>query len=133
MSTHAKPDAERLQAVIRASLDQDGGAGDWAHQAAHSRSQFFRLFQALIEETPGAMRRRLLLERAAWHLANTTRPVTGVAFDAGYGSLEAFTRNQDKLREQMARAFSGDALGVMEEQTRRNMEMFSEAMRMWML
>jgi polyhydroxyalkanoate synthesis repressor PhaR len=48
-------------------------------------------------------------------------------------SLSAFTRNQDKLREQMARAFTGGALGaVMEEQTRRNMEMFSEAMRMWM-
>jgi polyhydroxyalkanoate synthesis repressor PhaR len=47
-------------------------------------------------------------------------------------SISAFTRNQDKLREQMARALSGDALGVMEEQTRRNMEMFSEAMRMWM-
>jgi polyhydroxyalkanoate synthesis repressor PhaR len=47
-------------------------------------------------------------------------------------SISAFTRNQDKLRDQMARALSGDALGVMEEQTRRNMEMFSEAMRMWM-
>jgi polyhydroxyalkanoate synthesis repressor PhaR len=47
-------------------------------------------------------------------------------------SLSAFTRNQDKLREQMTRAFSGDALGVLEEQSRRNMEMFSEAMRMWM-
>jgi len=47
-------------------------------------------------------------------------------------SLSAFTHNQDKLREQMARALSGDALGLMEEHTRRNMEMFSEAMRMWM-
>ena len=47
-------------------------------------------------------------------------------------SLPAFTRNQDQLREQMARALKGDALGVIEEQTRRNMEMFSEAMRMWM-
>jgi polyhydroxyalkanoate synthesis repressor PhaR len=47
-------------------------------------------------------------------------------------SLTAFTRNQDKLREQMARAFSGDPLGMMEGQARRNMEMFSEAMRMWM-
>jgi polyhydroxyalkanoate synthesis repressor PhaR len=47
-------------------------------------------------------------------------------------SLAAFTHDQDKLREQMTRAFSGDALGLMEEQTRRNMEMFSEAMRMWM-
>jgi polyhydroxyalkanoate synthesis repressor PhaR len=47
-------------------------------------------------------------------------------------SLSAFTHNQDKLREQMARAMSGDALGMIEEQTRRNMEMFSEAMRMFM-
>ena len=31
----------------------------------------------------------------------------------------------------MARAFHGDALGLMEEHARRNMEMFSEAMRMW--
>jgi polyhydroxyalkanoate synthesis repressor PhaR len=47
-------------------------------------------------------------------------------------SLSAFTRNQDTLREQMARALSGDALGAIEEQSRRNMEMFSDAMRMWM-
>jgi polyhydroxyalkanoate synthesis repressor PhaR len=47
-------------------------------------------------------------------------------------SLSAFTHNQDKLREQMARAFSGGPLGLMEEQSRRNIEMFTEAMRMWM-
>jgi polyhydroxyalkanoate synthesis repressor PhaR len=47
-------------------------------------------------------------------------------------TLSAFARNQDQLREQMARALKGDALGVMEDQARRNMEMFSEAMRMWM-
>jgi polyhydroxyalkanoate synthesis repressor PhaR len=46
-------------------------------------------------------------------------------------SLSSFTRNQDQLREQMARALKGDALGLIEEQTRRNMEMFSEAMRLW--
>ena len=38
------------------------------------------------------MRRRLLLERAAWTLANTTQSVTQIALDANYGSLEAFTR-----------------------------------------
>jgi polyhydroxyalkanoate synthesis regulator protein len=32
----------------------------------------------------------------------------------------------------MARALTGDALGLMGEHTRRNMEMFSEAMRLWM-
>ena len=47
-------------------------------------------------------------------------------------SLAAFTSNQDALREQMARAMGGDAVGLIEEQTRRNMDMFSEAMRLWM-
>jgi polyhydroxyalkanoate synthesis regulator protein len=47
-------------------------------------------------------------------------------------TLAAFTRNQDQLREQMARAFKGDPFGLMEEHARRNMEMFSEAMRLWM-
>ena len=47
-------------------------------------------------------------------------------------SLSAFSRNREELREQMTRALSGDAIGVIGEQTRRNMEMFSEAMRLWM-
>ena len=46
-------------------------------------------------------------------------------------ALASFARNQDQLREQMTRAMHGDALGLIEEQTRRNMELFSEAMRMW--
>ena len=46
-------------------------------------------------------------------------------------SLSAFTRNQDELQKQLARTLKGDAAGVLEEQSRRNMEMFTEAMRMW--
>ena len=45
-------------------------------------------------------------------------------------SLASFTRNQEQLREQMTRTFKGNPLTLVEEQTRRNMEMFSEAMRM---
>ena len=63
-----------------------------ARQSHHSRSQFFRLFRALIAEPPAAMRRRLQLERAAWRLTRTQLPVTDIALDAGYNSLEAFTR-----------------------------------------
>jgi len=44
------------------------------------------------EETPVAMRRRLLLERAAWQLSRTRLPVTEIGLNANYGSLEAFTR-----------------------------------------
>jgi AraC family transcriptional regulator len=84
--------AGRLSAVLFDSLDGTPPIGDLARRAYQSRSGFFRLFQALIEETPGAMRRRLLLERAAWQLRDTQSSVTEIALDAGYGSLEAFTR-----------------------------------------
>ena len=47
-------------------------------------------------------------------------------------SLAAFQQDQDKLREQLSKAFQGDAFELMEEQARRNMDMFSEAIRMWM-
>jgi hypothetical protein len=46
----------------------------------------------MIEETPVAMRRRLLLERAAWQLSRTQLSVTEIGLNANYGSLEAFTR-----------------------------------------
>src|SRR5580704_568851 len=46
----------------------------------------------MIEETPVAMRRRLLLERAAWQLSHTQLSVTEISLNANYGSLEAFTR-----------------------------------------
>jgi AraC-like DNA-binding protein/uncharacterized damage-inducible protein DinB len=85
-------DSEKLSAVILNSLDADAGADELARAAHSSRSNFYRLFQAMIEENPGAMRRRLLLERAAWQLSTTQRPVTEIALDAHYGSLEAFSR-----------------------------------------
>jgi len=90
MSTQS--DAERLAAVVVDSLDESGDSDVLARRAARSRTQFFRVFRALIEETPSAMRRRLRLERAAFQLGRTALPVTEIAFDAGYGSLEAFTR-----------------------------------------
>lgn len=84
--------AARLSGVILGSLDGPCTPDALARRAFHSRTQFYGLFRALIEETPAAMRRRLLLERAAWTLANTAKSVTEIALDAGYGSLEAFTR-----------------------------------------
>jgi AraC family transcriptional regulator len=74
------------------SLDQEQDAKTLARHAYRSRTQFYRLFRAMIEETPVAMRRRLLLERAAWQLSRTQRSVTDISLNANYGSLEAFTR-----------------------------------------
>ncbi len=84
--------SNRLSAIVVNSLDSPGKTEDLARQAYQSRTQFHRLFRIMVEETPGAMRRRLLLERAAYQLAHTGMPVTNVALDANYGSLEAFTR-----------------------------------------
>ena len=78
--------------MVLGSLDEEGATGDLARRAYRSRTQFYRLFQALIDETPGGMRRRLLLERAAWQLGRTKLPVTEIALESLYGSLEAFTR-----------------------------------------
>ena len=83
---------DRLSAVIANSLDTQAKTQDLARQAHQSRTQFHRLFRIVIEETPAAMRRRLLLERAAYQLGHTGMSVTEVALDANYNSLEAFTR-----------------------------------------
>jgi transcriptional regulator GlxA family with amidase domain len=61
-------EAEQLVATVLSSLDDCDATGELARRAYRSRSNFYRLFRALIDETPGAMRRRLLLERAAWPL-----------------------------------------------------------------
>jgi AraC family transcriptional regulator len=82
----------RLSAIVANSLDTPAKTQDLARQAYQSRTQFHRLFRTVVDETPAAMRRRLLLERAAYQLGHTERSVTDVALDANYGSLEAFTR-----------------------------------------
>jgi AraC-like DNA-binding protein/uncharacterized damage-inducible protein DinB len=84
--------ADRLAAVVANSLETRAKTQDMARQAYQSRTQFHRLFRTMIDETPAAMRRRLLLERAGYQLAHTGMSVTDVALDAGFGSLEAFSR-----------------------------------------
>jgi AraC family transcriptional regulator len=85
-------EAQRLRGLVLESLDQDQNATGLARHAYRSRTQFYRVFRAMIEETPVAMRRRLLLERAAWQLSRTQLSVTVIGLNANYGSLEAFTR-----------------------------------------
>jgi polyhydroxyalkanoate synthesis repressor PhaR len=46
-------------------------------------------------------------------------------------SLESLTREQEKFRQQMAQAFGGTPFGALEEQVRRNMEMFERAFAMF--
>lgn len=46
-------------------------------------------------------------------------------------SLELFSREQEKFREQMAQAWGVGRLGTIEEQVRRNMDMFQRAFTMF--
>jgi polyhydroxyalkanoate synthesis repressor PhaR len=46
-------------------------------------------------------------------------------------SIESLTREQEKFREQMAQAFGVGALTSLEDQVRRNMEMFERAFAMF--
>lgn len=46
-------------------------------------------------------------------------------------SLDLFSREQSKFREQMAQAWGVGGLGTMEDQVRRNMEMFQRAFTMF--
>lgn len=89
-------DTDRLRGIldlVEESLGEPEMSGeDLAARAYLSRFHFDRLVRAALGEPPGAFRRRLLMERAAHALTGSSAPVIEVAFDAGYGSPEAFTR-----------------------------------------
>ncbi len=84
--------ARILDLVTEALHDPTTSAGDLADRAYLSRFHFNRLVSAAMGEPPGALRRRLLLERSAYRLISTRHSVLDVAVEAGYGSHEAFTR-----------------------------------------
>ncbi len=47
-------------------------------------------------------------------------------------SMQHFTRDQEKFREQMGKSFGGSGFGLLEDQVRRNMEMFERAFTMFL-
>lgn len=81
---------ELLDTIIEA-LDERLDGRSVAGRAHLSRFHFDRLVAAGLGEPPAALRRRLLLERAAWSVARG-ESVTEAGIDAGYGSTEAFSR-----------------------------------------
>src|SRR5687767_10919234 len=86
---------DRLRELIDAIVDELDETRDGEHiagRACLSRFHFQRLIKHALKEPPGQLRRRLLLERAAFQLARTQVSVTEIAFDAGYEALEPFIR-----------------------------------------
>lgn len=88
---YLKRRAEMLRLLER-HLCAEGTAPSLAEQAFLSRFHFGREFRRIVGEAPGVMERRLRLERAAHDLRTTRRDITTVAIDAGYDSLEGFSR-----------------------------------------
>jgi AraC family transcriptional regulator len=72
--------------------DHDLDAEGRARRLHFSRFHLDRVVSSVAGEPPAALRRRVLLERAAYRLVTTTAPVIDVAVDAGYSSHAAFTR-----------------------------------------
>lgn len=82
----------RFLDVLTDTLDDHEASAGLAKRAHLSRFHFDRLVSAAAGEPPTAIRRRILLERAAYQLITTQHDVIRVAIDAGYSSNEAFTR-----------------------------------------
>ncbi|GAA4376634.1 AraC family transcriptional regulator [Nocardioides caricicola] len=83
---------DRLRELLDAVLDEQHRTLDeMAEGAFVSPFHFTRQLSAGAGEPPVAMRRRVMLERAAWQLRHGSS-VTDAAFAAGYESVEGFAR-----------------------------------------
>jgi AraC family transcriptional regulator len=82
----------RFLDVLAETLDVESSGAELASRLHLSRFHADRLIKAAAGEPPGALRRRILLERAAYQLVRSRENVLSVALSAGYSSHEAFTR-----------------------------------------
>jgi AraC-like DNA-binding protein len=74
-------------------LDDHEATGEELALRLHfSRFHFDRMIKSVAGEPPSTLRRRVLLERAAYWMITTDAPLIDIAVEAGYGSHEAFTR-----------------------------------------
>ncbi len=86
------PRRDRLRELLDAVLDEDNtDLGQMAAGAHLSPYHFSRELRRGSGESPVALRRRVMLERAAWRLGQGAS-VTEAAEAAGYQSVEAFSR-----------------------------------------
>jgi AraC family transcriptional regulator len=92
-ATTASDTFARFVEVLADSLDDHEASGETLASCLHlSRFHCDRLVSAAAGEPPAALRRRILLERAAYRLVTSDEDVLSVALEAGYSSHEAFTR-----------------------------------------
>ncbi|MFA6959186.1 MAG: AraC family transcriptional regulator [Opitutaceae bacterium] len=91
---------ERM-AEIRAHLEQHFREGvdleHLANEAGMSQRTFYRLFKRATGHAPLAYIIRLRIQHASDQLRNTDRPVTQIAYDAGFSDSNYFTREFRKV------------------------------------
>jgi AraC family transcriptional regulator len=83
---------DRLRELLDAVVDAENtDVGDMARSSYASEFHFSREVRRLTGESPAALRRRIMLERAAWRL-HRGESVSAVAADEGWSSAEVFSR-----------------------------------------
>jgi AraC family transcriptional regulator len=90
--TAQAPGRDRLRELLDAVLDEDHA--DLAAMARGAHSSPYHFSRSLVSgagESPVALRRRVMLERAAWQLRGGAS-VTDAAWAAGYDSSDGFAR-----------------------------------------
>lgn len=98
MAASGEPPSTRLSAVLPALLEAQVNLGGdlrtetLARTAHMSRARFHTAFTATVGETVKQYTLRLRLERAAFRLLTETTEVATIAFELGFGSHEAFSR-----------------------------------------
>ena len=91
-------DSQDSQFVVNAAIDymrnhlnEPFSVGKLVNHIGYGRSRLFELFRANTGMTPNDYLRRLRLEAARELLANTSRPVTEIAFKVGFNSSQYFS------------------------------------------
>ncbi|KWX66900.1 helix-turn-helix domain-containing protein [Mycobacterium sp. NAZ190054] len=83
---------DRLRELLDAVTDaENSDVGEMARSSFASEFHFSREVRRLTGESPAALRRRVMLERAAWRLRRG-EAVSAVAADEGWSSAEVFSR-----------------------------------------
>jgi len=95
----------RVLVHIQQNLDAPLPLEELASIALFSPFHFHRIFRGLIGESVKEHVRRLRLERAAHRLRHTGQQITEIGLDAGYQTLESFTRAFHRMFSQSPSEF----------------------------
>src|SRR3954464_1046236 len=82
MTVAADTFAEFVDGLAEALDDHDRSGDDWAARHHFSRFHFDRMIKAVGGEPPQTLRRRILLERAAYRMITTKAPLLDIAIEA---------------------------------------------------